>query len=148
MESTARRVVTKGLAIAGTILVWLPIVAPLVFSVSRFARVRALHVDYLMPAELFPVALVGGVALFAAALLARSHRALIGGSLAAAVGLLLAGMVLAVVTGLASGATEPTGWPVVLVASTLVAYTIGLVVMGVAGAALLRGLFANEEGAS
>jgi len=146
MESAARRVLTKGLAMAGTVLVWLPIVAPLVFSVSRLAQVRALHIDYLMPAELFPVALVGGVALLAAALLAHSHRALIGGSLAVAVGLLLAGMVIAVVTGLASGAAEPTGWPVVLVASTLVAYAAGLVVLGVAGVALLRRLFADEGG--
>jgi hypothetical protein len=53
-------VLTKILAIVGTVLVWIPILAPVVFSVIRFIAQRRFRFDYLMPAELFPAALVGG----------------------------------------------------------------------------------------
>ena len=135
-----RPVLTSGLAIVGTVLVWLPLAAPVALSLARFIQVRMLQLDYLMPAELFPVALLGGILLLWAAIRARSHRGLIGWSLAAAVGLLVGGMVLASVTGLASGAAEPTGWRVVLVTGSIAGYALALVVLGVGGAALVRAL--------
>jgi hypothetical protein len=49
--------------------------------------------------------------------------------------------VLAVVTGLASGETEPAGWPWALVLASLAGYALALVAMGVGGALLLRDLF-------
>ncbi len=94
---------TKALAVAGTTLVWIPILAPIVLSVVfRVAR-GWFRFDYLMPAELFPSALVGGGLLLWAAVRAQSNRRLIGWSLAAAVCMLVGGQALAVVTGLASG---------------------------------------------
>jgi peptidoglycan/LPS O-acetylase OafA/YrhL len=97
--------------------------------------------DYLMPAELFPATLVGGGLLIWAALRARSRRRLIGWGLGIAVGLLVGGQVLAVVTGLASGETEPAGWWWALVLASIVIYTLALVVIGVGGVLLLRDLF-------
>jgi hypothetical protein len=97
--------------------------------------------DYLMPAELFPVALLGGGILLWAAIRARSHRGLIAWSLAAAVGLLVGSMVLATATGLASGAAEPTGWRLALVAGSTAGYALALVVLGVGGVSLVRALF-------
>jgi len=117
------------------------LVAPVALSLARFIQVRMLQIDYLMPAELFPVALLGGVILLWAAIRARSHRGLIGWSLAAAVGLLVGGMVLAQVTGLASGAAEPTGWRLALVAGSLAGFVLALVVLGVGGVALVRAQF-------
>ena len=60
------------------------------------------------------------------------------------VGLLVGGQALAVVTGLASGAIEPAGWPWALVIASLVAYTLTLAAIGVAGALLLRDLFRRD----
>ena len=77
-------VLTKMLAIAGTALVWFPNLAPVLLSVIGFITERMFRFDYLMPAELFPVALVGGFLLLWAALRARSRRGLIGGSLGGA----------------------------------------------------------------
>jgi len=88
--------------------------------------------DYLMPAELFPVAFVGGGRLMWVALRASSRRGLIGGGLAAAVGLLLGGWALAAVTGGASGETEPAGWFRAFVVASLVIYSLALVEIGVA----------------
>jgi hypothetical protein len=60
---------------------------------------------------------------------------------AIAVGLLVGGQVLAVVTGLASGETEPAGWWWALVLASIVVYSLALVVIGVGGLLLLRDLF-------
>ncbi len=58
---------TKILAIAGTVLVWLPVAAPFFFSIIAFAQGRVFRFDYLMPAELFPAVLLGaGLLLWAA----------------------------------------------------------------------------------
>ena len=96
--------------------------------------------DYLMPAELFPAALVGGGLLMWAALRARSRRGIIGWGLGIAVGSLVGGQALAVATGLASGETEPTGWQWALVLASLGVYSLALVVIGVGGVLLLRDL--------
>jgi hypothetical protein len=53
--------VTIILAILGTVLVWFPILAPVLLSVAAIIKERPFRFDYLMPAELFPAALVGGV---------------------------------------------------------------------------------------
>jgi hypothetical protein len=134
-------ILTQVLAIVGTILVWFPIVAPVVLSAIAFMAERMFRLDYLMPAELFPVALAGGGLLLWAALRARSRRGIFGCSLGAAVGLLAGGQVLAMATRLASGDTEPAGWQWALVLASLGAYSLALVVIGTGGVLLVRDLF-------
>ena len=51
---------TKTLAIAGTVLVWLPITALVLITGIVLIRHGGFHFDYLIPAELFPVFLGGG----------------------------------------------------------------------------------------
>jgi hypothetical protein len=134
-------VVTKILAITGTVLVWFPILAPVFFSVIAFIDMRIFRFDYLMPAELFPVALVGGGLLFWASVRAHSRRRLVGWGLVIAVGLLVGSQALAVITGLASGRIEPSGWQWVLVLILLSGYSLTLVATGIGGVLLLRDLF-------
>lgn len=134
-------VLTRILAISGTVLVVFPILAPVLFSGFRFASGRIFNFDYLMPAELFPIALIGSGLLLWASIRARSHRVWIAGGLVAAVVLLFGGQGLAVITGLASGETEPSGWPMTLVLSALGLYALALLVIAVGGVLLLRDLF-------
>ena len=139
---------TKFLATAGTVLVWLPVLAPFFFAVvvSIRAHLPLLgHFDYLMPAELFPVALVGGGLLLWAAFRARARRGLIGGSLGSAVVLLAGSQALAVVTGLADGRTEPTGWQWALVLALLALFVLALVMLGIGGVLLLRDVSASRS---
>ena len=134
------RVVQRILAILGTVLVWSPILATIVNSLIDSLQSGLLRVDFLMPAELFPVALTGGGFLLAAALLRRLQRALIAWSLGAAVVALAGGQALAVFSGLESGAARPEGLPWVLVIASIAVYTLALVVMGVGGVLLLGDL--------
>lgn len=134
-------VFTKSLAIAGSVFAWFPLIMPVVFSLGSVVARGVFRFDYLMPAELFPVALLGGCLLLWGALRARMHQRLIGPALGAAFGLLVLGQVVAVYSGLASGEIEPTGfwWGVVL--TSVVLYIFSLVVMGLGGLLLLRDLF-------
>jgi len=132
---------TKILALSGTIFAWVPIVAPLLFGGLVLVRAGILRVDYLMPAEFFPVALLGGGLLIWAALRARLYRRLICWSVAAAVLLLIASQVLAVVTGLASGAAEPTGAAWALVVACLILFILALITTAIGGILLVRNLF-------
>ncbi len=138
-------VLTKVLATVGTLLAWFPIVATIVVCVAGSLADGVFRCDYLMPAELFPVALAGGGLLLWAALRARLRRRLIGWGLGLMLGLLVGGQVLAVATGLASGETEPAGWPMVLVIASIVAYTLALLEMGCAGMLLVRDVFQHGE---
>jgi hypothetical protein len=135
---------TKLLACIGTVLVWLPILSPALLSAIRFIAGRTLHFDYLMPAELFPVALVGGGLLLWAALRAHLRWGMIGGGLGTAAVFLIGGQALAVATGLASGETEPIGWPWAFVLASIGIYSLALVVIGVGGVLLLRDLFKSS----
>lgn len=138
-------VLTRLLALAGAVLVWLPIVVTVALSAPGALRGGALHVDYLMPAELFPAALAGGGLLLWASLRTGSHRALIGGCLGLMLLFLFGGQALAVVTGLASGAREPTGWPWLVLVGSLIGYVAMVIALGVAGILLVGDVFRHHE---
>jgi len=138
-------VLTKILAIAGTVLVWFPILAPVLLSLALLVKERVFRFDYLMPAELFLFALAGGGLLIWAALRARLRWRLIGWGLAIALGLLMGGQALAVLTGLASGETEPVGLWFALVLASIVGFSLALVGIGIGGLLLLRDLFKTPQ---
>jgi len=136
---------TKFLAISGTLLVWFPIFAPILLT-SIFLLTRGIfRFDYLMPAELFPAALVGGGLLLWAALRKGSRLNQIGWGVGIAVLTLVGSQVLAVVTGLASGKTEPVGLWYVLVLGLLVVYILAVVTIGIGGVLLLSDLFRTQD---
>ena len=136
---------TKILAIAGTFFAWLPILAPVFLSVIVIIQGRIFLFDYLMPAELFPLALLGGGLLVWAALRARSRLAPIAWGLGLSIGLLVGSQLLAVITGLASGETEPAGFWWLLVLAMIAAYSLALILTGVGGSLLLRDLFGKPR---
>jgi len=136
---------TKGLAITGTALVWLPILAPILFSLILFLQQQIFRFDYLMPAELGLFAFGGGILLLVAAIRVRSRQGMIGWGLGIALVMLLGGQALAVATGLASGETEPVGWRWALVLGSLAFYSMAIVEVGIGGMLLLRDLFKPQQ---
>ena len=132
---------TQILAIVGTVLVWLPILAPVFFAVIRFIQSRRFMLDYFFPAELFPVVLVGSGLLLWAALRARSRRGIIGWSIGTAVGLLVASMAVATVTGLDSGEVEMGGWQYALVLVLFAGFWLALLGIAIGGILLVRDLY-------
>lgn len=138
-------VLTKILAIAGTVLVWFPILAPILLTVIFYIEVQMFRFDYLMPAELGLFAFSGGILLLVAAIRAHSHWKLIGWGLGIALVLLIGGQALAVVTGLANGLTEIGGWQWMLVIASLVLYTLAVIETGIGGILILRDVFKPHQ---
>jgi hypothetical protein len=138
---------TRTLAILGTMLVLFPLLAPVILSVARLIEAHRFLFDYLMPAEFFPLVLIGGFLLLLAAIRLRKYRGLIGWGLGSAVLLLAGSQGLAVATGLASGRTNPGGWQWALVLAGLVAYILAVIVTGIGGVLLLRDLFKPQPAA-
>lgn len=99
------------MVLAGLILVCLPLLAPVLFSLMSLISSGMFRFDYLMPAELAPVWFLGGCLLLWSAFRTRRHLRLIGFSFLSAILTLAASQVVAVLTGLASGNTAPAGLP-------------------------------------
>lgn len=137
------QVINRIVIILGTVLVLLPVAAPLIFGLFSLAEDGIFRLDYLMPAELFFVVLVGGLLLLFGAFRMKEFRGLIGGLLAAAVVLLFGSQALAVVTGLADGSIEPTGWQFYLVMGGIILYDLLVVALGIAGIRLNRSIRLN-----
>jgi hypothetical protein len=138
-------ILTKALAAVGTALVWLPLLAPFLFAILLFFKEGMFGFDYLTPAELFFVVLLGAGALLWAALRAHSHVRLVAGGFGLAVVVLFAGQWLAVASGLASGETQPVGWIWRLVIASLALYWLGLIIVGTGGVLLIRDLFRTSQ---
>jgi hypothetical protein len=136
---------TKTLAVAGTIFVWLPILAPILFSAIRFVQARVFLFDYLMPAELGLFAFGGGILLLVAAIRARSHVKLVGWGLGVAFIMMAGVLVIPAVTGLADGSTPMGGWQWMLVLGILALYTAAVIAVGIGGVLLLRDLFKPDQ---
>lgn len=134
-------VFAKSLAILGLILVWIPVLLTIVIAVAGTIASHALRFDYLMPAELFPFAFIGALLLLWASLGARSKRILIICGFAALVVFPVIGSVIAQMSGLASGETEPGGFFRKLVVAALILYILALVELCIASILLVRGLF-------
>lgn len=138
-----KTILTKILAVMGCVLAWLPLAAPVFFSVAHLAQGGPFHFDYLMPAELFPAALLGGLLLLVVSLRMHQHVRVIAWGLGSMLALLVGSQALAVVSGLASGRIDASGPWFVLVLTMLGGYILALVVVAVTGIRLARGLFAR-----
>ena len=136
---------TKGLAIVGTVLIWIPILAPILFTILYLATHGLFRFDYLMPAELAILVAIGGALLFWASQRAGAQRWLIGGGLGVAAAGLVLSQVLAIVSGLASGEREATGFWFALVIGLLALYLLAVIATGSGGLLLVRALFRSDS---
>ena len=136
---------TRGLALFGTMMMWLPLLMPLVFAMAALWGERRFLLDYLMPAELFPLSIIGFGLLLWAALRVHSHQKWIGWGFVTALVLLFLSQTVAVVTGLASGATEPTTFLITLILIPYAMYVLALIATSVGGALLTYDLFHSSK---
>lgn len=130
----------RSLALVGTVFAWLPIVAAATLSVLESIGTGALRIDWLMPAGMFVFYGVGAAMLVLVAVGTHRHRRLVVGSVAVAVVTLLAAQGLALASGLASGQTEPAGWPWALSLALLAVHTVATIATGIGGVRLSRDL--------
>ena len=124
---------TKGLAIAGSVLVWTAF-AMLVWAFASAPRnVTWFGLLAFAAMELTPPVFIGGCVAMLAAVRARSHRLTIGCGLAA--------VFASVASAMAWRLSIPMAvWPLSLAAVLVAVYWLGALAMGVAGVSLARAL--------
>ena len=135
MNPRQKSALTKIFAIAGAVLLWAPILFMFLTAIVGSIARKALMMDYFLLAEVFPVVALGLVLLVLATLLSRTLRKSIGWVSAASLLALVATNVVAAATGLASGAIEAEGPP--LIAATICIAIFDLLILAVAILAIL-----------
>ena len=128
-----KNALSKILAIVGTLLAWIPVLAPVAFGFVSLGMDGIYRFDYLMPAELGILAFVGGALLLWAAIRAKSRQGTIAWGLGIAAG--------SIAVLMAFGDVEPGSLEWAIVVGLLIAYSLAIVVMGVGGVLLWRDLF-------
>lgn len=129
---------TRNLAVFGTLLVWIPILLPIVLSVIGLVSGKSFNFDFLMPAELFLVILPGAILLIVTSFLVKSNRTPILISSGITLLSLIAGPLIAVLTGLDSGETEPTSPAYLIVTAIFGVYNFSVIALGISGISLIR----------
>ena len=124
---------SKILAILGTALVWLPVLAPVILGFLSLGMDGIYRFDYLMPAELGIVVFAGGAALLWAALRTGLRRKIIAWGFGLAAGSIA---ILMAFGDVVPGSLE---WGIVI--GLLATYSIAIVVMGIGGTLLCKDLF-------
>ncbi len=128
-----KNTLSKILSIVGTVLVWIPILAPVIFGFVSLVMDGIYRFDYLMPAELGILAFVGGALLLWGAIRAKSRRGIVAWGLGIAAG--------SISILNAFGDVEPGSFRWAIVVGLLITYSLAIVVMGVGGVLLWRDLF-------
>lgn len=128
-----KNTLSKILAIVGTVLVWIPILAPIVLGFASLGMDGIYRFDYLMPAELGLLAFAGGALLLWTAIRARSRRGIIAGGLGIAAG--------SIAILMAFGDVVPGSLEWAIVVGLLIAYSLAIVVLGIGGVLLWIDLF-------
>jgi peptidoglycan/LPS O-acetylase OafA/YrhL len=122
----------KGPAMIGTVLVWIPVLAPVILGFVSLAMDGIYRFDYLMPAELGIMVFIGGALLLWGAFRARSRQGIVTWAFSIAA--------LAVIVLITFGDVVPGSWEWMIVIGLLIAYSLAIVAMGIGGIFLWKDL--------
>jgi len=124
---------SKVLAVLGTVLVWIPVLAPVILGFISLIMDGIYRFDYLMPAELGMVAFAGGAILILGAFRAGLRKRIIVWGFGLAAG--------SVAVLMALGDVVPGSLQWAIAIGLLIAYSLALVIMGIGGILLSKDLF-------
>jgi len=131
-------------AVTGSVLLWIPIGLMIVTAIIGSISAGRLLMDYFMPAELFFLVLAGWILLVVGSVLSQRMRipvVIIG---LVAFGLLIGCQLIAVMSGLSSGAIPAEGFIWYLVLGMLILYDVLVIVLGIVGISLSHAVKTGE----
>ena len=131
-------------AVIGTGFVWLPVILMLVTGIMGSFVANQFLMDYLLPAELFLMEVIGCILLISGSILANILKKTIIIISIVIVVVVPGSQFIAVMSGLASGAMGPNGWIFFLVLGLIFVYDILVVVTGILGIRLIYKIHAAE----
>ncbi|HSG43757.1 MAG TPA: hypothetical protein VLA72_11430 [Anaerolineales bacterium] len=122
----------KGPAMIGTMLVWIPVFAPVILGFISLVTDGVYRFDYLLPAELGILVFIGGILLLWGAIRAKSRQGIVSWTFGIAV--------VSILVLITFGDVMPGSWEWMVVVGLLIAYSLAVVGMGVGGIFLWRDL--------
>jgi len=125
-------VLAKGPAIIGTVLVWIPVLAPVILGFVSLTIDGIYRFDYLMPAELGILVFIGGTLLVWGASRARSRQGIVTWAFGIAA--------VSIIVLFIFGDVVPGSWEWMVVIGLLIAYSLAIIGMGIGGIYLWRDL--------
>lgn len=132
--------ISKILAITGTILVWIPIIAPVLLTIIFLITEGRLAFDFLMPMELFFLVIIGALLLIISSIIMKFKWKIIGISLGTTITVFILVQFIAEITGIASGETEMTTLLYFIMITFVIIYIISLIILGISGISLVKKL--------
>lgn len=122
----------------GIVLVFFPLIAPIVLSLIYLAQEGQFMLDYLMPAEIYPFALFGTLLLIVIAAKTKIKFRELLWTFILGILMLVGLQVFALVTGVANGDTPFEGFYANMLLSMLVLFILCQIALGVFGIILFR----------
>ena len=117
---------TRIMAVIGTLLLWVPIIGVLLVSFYRLLREGLLNIDYLFPAQVFQIVLLGAALLLWSALRAHAFVRPIDWG------------IIVLLVSLAFALFAPGAWPVSLRTSAVILFDLADLYLGIIGFRLIR----------
>ncbi len=131
----------KIFGIGGTVAVWAPTVIMLITSLIGSLSAGAFHMDFLLPAELFLIELVGMLLLvFASWKEGRLFAPILGLSIGA-IACMATIVIFAEATGMANGTVNPLPWMLVVIYTFTGLMSLGFIGVGLLGLKFTLHLF-------
>lgn len=130
-----KKVFSLILAIAGTVLVWLPVLFMVITGIAGSISAHKIQVDYMLPAELGFLVIAGAATLLWAAIRERSYIKPIAISIGLALLMILGCTSVASLSGLASGRVSEAQapWAMNLSMGLLFSYDLMVILLGFFG---------------
>lgn len=133
--------ISKIISIIGTTLVWIPIIAPIFFTLILLFTRKILVFDFLMPMELFFLIIIGAILLIVSSIIMKYNWKIIGISFIVIISMFIIPQVIAVLTGVASGAAKMTTMMYIILLTFVLIYITFLVILGISAISLTKKLF-------
>ncbi|MDI6860890.1 MAG: hypothetical protein QMD25_02590 [Caldisericia bacterium] len=132
--------IDKIIAITGTVLIWIPIIAPLFFALLSLFYFKKFRFDYLMTMEFFLLILIGVILLIIVSLRTKKSIKNIVICSLVLIGSFFLPQLIAQLTGVASGETELTTTMFTILITFVIIYILALIILGVFGILLVKKL--------
>jgi hypothetical protein len=136
MEEQKMKFKEQALRIAtllGTFLLLAPIIFMLILSIFPLVKEGKLLIDFLIPLEVFPIVLAGTGILTLIACKTNIYKKRICSMAILLVIMFVGGQYIAVLTGIADGGTPATGWPLIIVFTSIIIFDVLTVIIGIHG---------------
>jgi len=133
-----KSLISKIIAITGTILVWIPIIAPVLLTIIFLIIKGRFAFDFLMPMELIFLVIIGAILLIISSIIMKFKWKIIGISLGTIISIFILGQFIAEITGIASGETEMTSTLYFIMITFVIIYIISLIILGISGIKLVK----------